>query len=361
MNLLSSFRTQVLALCSVLSLAAAPSIGESPQLLGHPTLRSETVHAFDSYVAAAERKNASSLTGGNYLWVDDLPEVARREAHEKLKHGDVILQRVSGPDASTEIPDGMVHDWEGLVFIPGVKLQDVLTVLQDYDHQSTYFAPDVERSRIEEHNGEHYRVFLRFRRTNVITVVLDTEHDINYFRDSSTQAHSRSSAIRISEVDNPGSKSEKEIPPGKDDGFLWRMETWWRMQEKDGGVYVQNQTVSLTRGIPAGLSWAVEPFVTAIPKESLEFTLGAIRRTVLSKSKSTQSCDPHDSTSKQARNYFCLLVASSSALLSCSTCAFPISSNRAASNCSRPIGRSINPRIERRRSGSPWAVQTVPT
>ncbi len=278
-----SLRPQVLALCSVLPLAAAPVIEPPPQYLGHPTLRGETVRAFDSYVATTEKKNAASLTGGNYLWVDELPEADRRAAYDKLKRGEVLMQRVNPSDTRAEIPGGMVHDWEGLVFIPGTKLQEVLALLQDYDHQSTYFAPDVERSRIEEHTGDHYRVFLRFRRTNVVTVVLNTEHDINYFRDSSTQEHSRSSAIRISEVDNPGGKSEKEIPSGKDDGFLWRMETWWRIQEKDGGVYVQNQTVSLTRDIPSGLSWAVEPFVTAIPKESMEFTLGAIRRTVLSR------------------------------------------------------------------------------
>lgn len=282
-----SFRLHVLGLCSVLPLDAVPATREPPQFLGHPTLRAETVRAFDSYVATTDQNNTNSLTSGSYLWVDDLPDSARREAYDKLKRGEIIMQRVNRPAASVEIPGGMVHDWEGLVFIPGAKLQEVLAVLEDYDHQSTYFAPDVEKSRIEEHNGDHYRVFLRFRRTNVITVVLNTEHDIDYFRDSSTRAHSRSSAIRISEVDNPGSKSEKEIPPGKDDGFLWRMETWWRMQEKDGGVYVQNEAVSLTRDIPSGLSWAIEPFVNAIPKESLEFTLGAIRRTVLGKANST--------------------------------------------------------------------------
>ena len=82
-------------------------------------------------------------------------------------------------------------------------------------------------------------------------------------------------------MENPGTKSEKELTPGQDSGFLWRMETWWRLEEKDDGVYLQNQVVSLTRDIPAGLGWAVEPFVTSIPKESLEFTLGAVRRAAL--------------------------------------------------------------------------------
>jgi hypothetical protein len=276
---------QALASC-LLSLLWFPPIAPEPrQLLRHPVLKDQTLRAFNSYVSSTDTKNARSLTGGNFLWIDDQDKSARDTAYEKLHRGDVLMQRISSPGRSAEIPGGLVHDWEGIIFIPGAKLQDVLAILQDYNHQAAYFAPDVEQARIEEHNGDNFRVFLRFRRVKIITVVLDTEHNVTYFRDSATRAHSRSSAIRIAEVENPGTKSEKEDPPGQDSGFLWRMETWWRLEEKDGGVYLQNQVISLTRDIPAGLGWAVEPFVTSIPKESLEFTLGAVRRAVLAKTK----------------------------------------------------------------------------
>jgi hypothetical protein len=276
---------QALASCFLSLLWFPPIAPEPPQLLGHPVLKDQTLRAFNSYVSNTDRKNGGSLTGGNFLWIDDQDKSARDTAYEKLHRGDVLMQRISYPGSSAEIPGGLVHDWEGIIFIPGAKLQDVLAILEDYNHQAAYFAPDVEQARIEEHNGDDFRVFLRFRRVKIITVVLDTEHNVTYFRDSATRAHSRSSAIRIAEVENPGTKSEKEDPPGQDSGFLWRMETWWRLEEKDGGVYLQNRVISLTRDIPAGLGWAVEPFVTSIPKESLEFTLGAVRRAVLAKTK----------------------------------------------------------------------------
>jgi hypothetical protein len=168
----------------------------------------------------------------------------------------------------------------GTVFIPGAKVADVLAVLEDYDRHAEYYAPDVERSKLESRDGDHFRVFLRFRRHKVITVVLDTEHDVHYFRDSESRAHSRSSATRIAQVENAGKSNEHEKTPGDDDGFLWRMETWWRMVEGDGGVYVQSEVASLTRDIPAGLGWLVGPFVTSIPKESLTFTLDATRTAV---------------------------------------------------------------------------------
>jgi hypothetical protein len=252
-------------------------------------LRTETKQAFDAYVARTEARNQRDLSSGDFLWIDALEKSAAADAYAKLKRGEVLSRQIPSPGQDSDIPGGLVHDWEGLVFVPGAKLNDVLNLLQDYDHQATYFSPDVERSRIEEHNGDHFRVFLRFRQKNVLTLVLNTEHDIVYSRDSSTRARSRSSAIRIAEVDNPGERDEREKTPGQDNGLLWRMETWWRIEEKDDGVYVQNEVVTLTRDIPTGLGWAVEPFLTNIPKESLQFTLSAIRQEVLKRRPSISS------------------------------------------------------------------------
>jgi len=252
------------------------------------SLRGATLEAFGRYVVKTDAQNAESLRQGPFLWVDGLPQQDRATAIDKLKGGEVEMRRLSVNAAgeNLDVSGGMIHDWEGIIFIPGVKIDDVLNVLQDYDHQTTYFAPDVERARIESRNGNEFRVFLRFRRQRVVTVVLDTEHKVTYYRDSLLKAHSRSSATRIAQVDDPGGPEEKEKSPGEDDGYLWRMETWWRLEERDGGVYVQNQVVTLTRDIPTGLAWLIGPFITKIPKETLEFTLQATRKAVLDKARS---------------------------------------------------------------------------
>ena len=251
------------------------------------SLRMATVRAFDTYIARTSAINSASLAGGHFLWPDDLEEKQRAAAFDRVRSGAVEMRRVAdSAGQSKDAPGGMIHHWKGIVFIPGAKLDDVLKVLQDYNRHATYYAPDVAQSKIESRDGDHFRVFMRFRREKVVTVVLDTEHDVNYYRDSPTRAHSRSSATRISQVENAGSAQEREKTPGEDDGFLWRMETWWRMEERDGGVYVQNEVVTLTRDIPFGLSWIVEPFVTKIPKETLQFTLQATRKAVLANKKS---------------------------------------------------------------------------
>src|SRR5712671_5555961 len=227
---------------------------------GAPALKPNTVAAFEQYVKLTEARNAEELQRGtNLLWIDSLKENERAQAYEALKGGEVKVQKLE-TRANGEIihcPDGMIHHWVGVAFVPKAKLQDVLRVLQDYDHHAQYYAPDVEQSKIESHDGNHFLVFLRFRRHKVITVVLNTEHDVRYFPDSDTREHSRSSAIRIAEVENAG-----------------------KANERDGGVYVQSEVVSLTRDIPAGLGWLIGPFVNSIPKETLTFTLQATRKAV---------------------------------------------------------------------------------
>jgi hypothetical protein len=46
-------------------------------------------------------------------------------------------------------------------------------------------------------------------------------------------------------------------------------------------VYVQCEAISLTRDIPTGLNWLMEPFIESIPRESLGFTLRSTRAGVL--------------------------------------------------------------------------------
>jgi len=251
------------------------------------TLRAATIRVFAQYVAKTEAQNSETLLCGPFLWVDRLSEKERGEAFAKLKGGAAFMQRISVKEDGTKlyVPGGLIHDWKGIIFIPQAKIDEVLRILQDYDHHATYYAPDVQRSRIETRDGENFRFFMRFRRQKVVTVVLNTEHEVTYYRDSPLRAHSRSSALRIAQVEDPGGPREREKTPGEDDGFLWRMETWWRLEERDGGVYVQNQVVTLTRDIPTGLAWLIEPFITNIPKETLEFTLQATRKAVLNSRK----------------------------------------------------------------------------
>jgi hypothetical protein len=67
----------------------------------------------------------------------------------------------------------------------------------------------------------------------------------------STRALSQSYSTRIAEVENPHKPCEHELPVGKDHGYVWRLDNYWRIEEKDDGVYVQVESVGLRRTIPA--------------------------------------------------------------------------------------------------------------
>jgi len=265
-------------------LIGATAAGGAPAPGGLPKLKSETQSVFEHYVQLTQERNDAELKrGAAFLRIDELPEKERRAAEDSVRAGNENIEKRQTLDAGKEIrcPDGLIHHWEATAYIPGVKVDEVLKVLEDYDHHSEYYRPDVEQSKTLQHDGDHFQAFLRFKRKKVVTVVLNTTHDVNYFRDSPMRAHSRSSASKIAQVENPGKSDEKEKPVGDDDGFLWRMETWWRVEEKDGGVYIQSEVVSLTRDIPTGLGWMIGPFVSSIPKESLVFTMEATRKAVL--------------------------------------------------------------------------------
>lgn len=282
----------LLTLCALLSY---PAPAREPSYSQPATLQAKTLAAFSDYVKQTDARNSAELKqAADLLWVDSLSAEERKAAYATLAQGQIRIERrqTSASGKAITCPGGLIHHWEGVIFIPGARVDDALRVLQDYDRHAVFYSPDVERSRLESREGDHFRVYLRFRRKKVITVVLNTEHDVTYFRDSQSLAHSRSSATRISEVDDPGKPDEREKSHHDDGGYLWGMETWWRFQEKDGGVYVQSEVVSLTRDIPTGLAWMIGPFVNSIPRETLTFTLEATRKAVLQQMQSAKTRQP---------------------------------------------------------------------
>jgi hypothetical protein len=112
----------------------------------------------------------------------------------------------------------------------------------------------------------------------VITVVVNSEHDALFTSTGADRSEGWIRSTRIAEVESPDEPGEREKPVGQDGGYLWRLNTYWRLLARDGGLYIQCESVSLTRGIPVGLGWLVGPFVTSIPKESLTFTLETTRK-----------------------------------------------------------------------------------
>jgi hypothetical protein len=246
---------------------------------GAAELKPATVAAFDRYVRVTETRMDGDAP---FLWVDALEETTRRGRLETMRRGQLVIERLQTREAGKEIdiPGGMVHHWLGSVFVPGATVDQAVTLLQDYNRHAELYRPNVARSELLARDGDFFRVYLRFYMKKVIAVVVNSEHEARFTRPAADRAQSRIYSVRIAEVENPDTAREREKPVGHDGGYLWRLYTYWRFLERDGGTYVQCEAISLTRSIPVGFGWLVGPFVTSIPRDSLTFTLETTRKTL---------------------------------------------------------------------------------
>ncbi len=247
-------------------------------------LKPETLNAFNHYVSLTEARIQKQVSDPKvFLYVNGLPEPQHDQALATLNQGGIYMTAMttlSVSDKRITIPDGLVHHWLGAVFIPGVSIADVLTVVQDYNHKRDVY-PEVVSSHLISREGEHFRAAIRFREHHVITITLDTEHDVAYTRVDSAHWYSRSFSTRVSEVQEAGKPDEHDLPDGQGGGYVWRIDSFWRFLQQDGGVYVEIEAISLSRGVPTGLNWLIKPFITSVPRESLHDTLDCTRAAVL--------------------------------------------------------------------------------
>ncbi len=241
-------------------------------------LQPETLKAWSNYVNAAEKRintELSSKTG--FLSLDFKSPLEATTDRKALISGNILIENVTVDlKFSGKIPDGMIHHWRGFVFIPGVNLDEVLSRVENPTAENLK-QEDVKDSRLLEKSPGQLRLFLKLRRSKIVTVVYNTEHLIKYSKCSDAQAWSSSIATKIREVENFQKIDEHEKPEGQDSGFLWRLNSYWRYQQVAGGVIVECESLTLSRSIPLIVSLVVERLITNVARESMQRTLHSLR------------------------------------------------------------------------------------
>ena len=247
-------------------------------------LTSGTLAAFDRYAALTERRIEQELTGRTpFLWIDRQPQAERERLLQRLRAGEVISVRLETRDngRAIEPEDGIVHHWLGVVLIPRATMAKTMAFVQDYDRYARHFAPMIQRSALVSRDGHRFVAALRTTSSKLgVTVVLDGDYTIDYRAIDPKRMFTKSVAANFHEVSSAGTPSEQRHPADQRDAFLWRLTTYCSFEERAEGVYEQCESISLTRGIPWPVRFIVRPLVTGIPRETLEATLGAVRRNV---------------------------------------------------------------------------------
>jgi hypothetical protein len=249
-------------------------------------LSARTVEAFNRYVEAAEaRMQREEGHPGDFLYIETLPKAQYDSVMSSLKQGEVYTQQLDTRDTDgkpIDIPDGMIHHWVGDVFIPGKSLSSALKVLRDYDNFKNIYQPEIVRSRlIRREDPNDYKIYLRLQKASIVTVTLDTWYDIRFTPVGNNSGYSRSVATRIQQVEDAGTPREHLDPVGQGGGYLWRINSYWRYQQRDDGVVIEWESIALSRPIPFLIAWFVRPLVRRIAREAVQDMLTATRKAVL--------------------------------------------------------------------------------
>jgi len=243
-------------------------------------LTPKTAADFAKYVAAVEARRARDLAANEpFLDIERQPPAQLARTMAALRRGEVIVTRGVARDGSSNeisIDGGLINHWRGTVFVPHVKLDALMRVLQE-PQTDKHKQEDVLSSRVVSRDGDSQKVFLRLRRTKFVTVVYDTEYDVDYKRLSGERAFSNSISTKVVEIENAGTPKERALPEGNDHGFMWRLNSYWRYQQLDDGVLVEIESLTLSRSLPAIIGPLIRPIVNSTARESMTRTLASVR------------------------------------------------------------------------------------
>ena len=231
----------------------------------------EATAVFDRYAASVEARLGQEHEAGAQFLV--LPATGT-DKDLRLRRGEEVVEKLA-PAEGADPPGAMLHDWRGTAFVPGGKAADFERLLEDFGNYPKRFAPQVLAASVVGGQGGNLQARMRVQQHHVLTVTLDTNYKVYFGRLDEHHGFSISRSTRIAEIEHAGAPNERALSPAEEHGFLWRLNTYWNWEERDDGLYVQVESISLTRSIPAGLGWAIRPFVESVPRESLEFTLRA--------------------------------------------------------------------------------------
>ena len=220
--------------------------------------------AWDRYLAAANADMASGAHG-NFLWVDEAGERLRQ-----VRAGEVLVVPVHAPKP---VPGGLIHHWIGAAFIRGARVEDVMSVVRNYNRYTDYYKPSViDAKTLSQKAAEDRFSVVMVDKAMFMRRALDSDYQSRFVELDERKWYSVAETTRVQEVSDEG-----RIPDGEGSGYIWRLASISRYEERDGGVYIETEAMALSRTIPAALHWVVDPIVRRVSKASLATSLGQTR------------------------------------------------------------------------------------
>jgi hypothetical protein len=241
------------------------------------TLKPETVAAWDDYLQMANANLQERVRpGGSFLWT---LEDAQRAA--QVRGGEIVIAPAPGQNPK-KVPGGLIHHWMGAVFVPNLKLDNILQVTRDYDHYQDFYRPAVVESKTIARNGSDGKFtedkfsMLLMNKAFFVKSALDTDYQATNVRLDDRRFYSIARTTRVQEVEEYGQPGQYRKPEGEGSGYVWELYSIARLQQRDDGVYVELEAIELSRDIPAALHLVADPIVRRVSRNSM---LTSLRQT----------------------------------------------------------------------------------
>lgn len=278
----------VLAAITVFALAAQTSLAAE--------LKPDTLAAWNAYMTdvdfRVQQRNGSHVP---FLWMDESPDRAAR-----VRRGEVVVAPVVR-QGTEDVPTGLIHDWIGAIFIPGATIDSLLATVHDYDNYERVYRPVVSSSKTLGCTATSQEFLMVWqRRVLFISAAMQGRYRAREVMLDSHSGYSVADAVELREIRDYGHSSEHLLTPDTGSGFIWRIRSIARFEQRDGGVYLELEAIALTRDIPASLGWMVNPVVKHLSINSLTTTLRQTRDAVILSERNPEALamctNPHTST-----------------------------------------------------------------
>jgi hypothetical protein len=242
-------------------------------------LTPETLQAWNGYVQSQTARASGYSNDKPFLWADQSPDRLRH-----LHKGESVVAPFG--ENPHRVPHGLIHHWIGAIFLPGTRLDEVLSVVRDYSKYKDFYAPNVVDSQLFRRTDTEDTFSLRLLNKAVVSkFAVDTEFRDTFKRIGENRCYSVSYSTRVREVEHYGLFDEHEVPSNTGRGLIWQLYSISRFEQRDGGVYIELEAVALSRDVPGALRWVVDPIVRRTSRSSMQVSLQKTQGAVLETSR----------------------------------------------------------------------------
>ncbi len=243
-------------------------------------LNPQALTAWENYVASARARMKDRSTGKlPFLWVDGDPIRTRH-----LNSGEIIMEPI-GKGNPISVPHGLIHHWIGAAFIPGATIQDLSGVVGDYSKYSEIYRPTLIKAELLDSTGDEQKFsILWVQKVLLVTAAFYTELDSNYVALNSRQGYITFSTTCVQQIEHYREKDERRSAPDEGNGYLWRLVSFARFEERDGGLYLELEVIGLSKDLPGSLRLLLKPLIDHVPRQALTTKLDQTRQAIRSRS-----------------------------------------------------------------------------